>query len=149
MIWWKTTHYHASKMVSDQHQWCCSHTMLPPPMMNMSQPYNFIKAWHNTMLLLRYFQEKQWKVYPGSISAPWSKRTLNSTIYIYNEFESLSFFIIIIYLTFRRIRGPSCDFVYYLMKFKKWREKKTDLFLNGWFNINFQFLWTSSNVKFG
>ena len=149
MIWWKTTHYHASKMVSDQHQRCCSHTMLPPPMMNMPQPYNFIKAWHNTMLLLRYFQEKQWKVYPGSISAPWSKRTLNSTIYIYNEFESLSFFIVILYLTFRRIRGPSCDFVYYLMKFKKWREKKTDLFLNGWFNTNFQFLWTSSNVKFG
>ena len=95
MIWWKKTHYHASKMVSDQHQWCCSHTMLPPPMMNMPQPYNFIKAWHNTMLL-RYFQEKQWKVYPGSISAPWSKRTLNSTIYIYNEFESLSFFIVIL-----------------------------------------------------
>ena len=68
--------------------------------------------------------KKQWKGYPGSISAPWSKRMPNSTIYIYNEFESVSLFIFLIYLVFIRMREPSCDFVNHLMKFKKWRERK-------------------------
>ena len=35
------------------------------------------------------------------------------------QFESFSFIIIILYLVFIRIRGPSCDFVNFLMKFKK------------------------------
>ena len=122
-------------MVPYQNQWCCSNTMLPPPMMNMPPPYNFIKGvtWHHAAELL---PRKQWKGYPGSILAPWNMRTLNSTIYIYNEFESSSFFIIIIiiiiiimiYLVFTRIRGLSCDFVNYLMKFRNWQRKKLTCF---------------------
>ena len=53
------------------------------------------------------------------------KRKPNSTINIYNEFESIGFFItIIIYLIFIRIRQLSCDFGNYSMKFKNWRERK-------------------------
>ena len=67
---------------------------------------------------------KQLKGYPGSISASWSKRPSNSpstfTTSLNHSAPSSSY----ISSCFIRIRGPSCDFVNYLMKFTNWRERK-------------------------
>ena len=70
---------------------------------------------------------KQWKGYPGSISASWSKRAPNSSsTFTTSLSHSACLRHHIIYFVIIRIRGPSCDFanVNYLMKFTNWRERK-------------------------
>ena len=127
ILWWETTHHHTAKMVSDQHQWCCSDdTMLPPVTMNMHTHHTTLKDWLNTMLL-RYTSKKTGRV----ILAAFQHHGVRGCPILPSTFTtSLSHSASSSYFVFIKIRGLSCDFVNYLMKFTNWQERKTDLFLN-------------------
>ena len=126
---WESAHHHTAKMVSDQHQCCSVGTMLPPPSYHHRWricPHHttLSKEWLNT-LLLRYFQENSRRVILAAFQH-YEGRGCPIQLLHLQQFESFSFIIIIIlYLVFIRIRGPSCGFFNFLMKFKNWRERKT------------------------
>ena len=96
------------------HQWwiCPHHTTLS-------------KKWLNT-LLLRYFQENSRRVILAAFQH-YERRGCPVSLLHLQQFESFGF-IIILYLVFIRIRGPSCDFVNFLTKFKNWQERKNTCF---------------------
>ena len=135
-VWWETIHHHTVKIVSDQHQWCCSDIMLP--MMNILPQYAPTDDEYAPTIQLYWSSDLTpccWDTSKKTVEGLFwqhlstmkdGKRIPNSTIYIYNKLKSFSFFIsiTIIYLVFIRIREPSCDFVNYLMKFTNWRERK-------------------------
>ena len=72
--------------------------------------------------------------YQAAEMLPKEKITIRTLLanYDYNKFESFSFFICILYLTFIWMRGPSCDFVYHLIKFNEWQKGKTDRSVFEW-----------------